>query len=47
MTALRVFVTLPKDRLAEAADGFQIVAEDRQGHEQDAYSANFNTPGVK
>ena len=47
VTALRVFVTLPKDRLAEAAEGFQIIAEDRQGHERDVYSANFNTPGAK
>ena len=47
VTALRVFVTLPKDRLAEAAEGFQIIAEDRQGHESDVYSANFNTPGAK
>ena len=47
VTALRVFVTLPKDRLAEAAEGFQIIAEDRQGHERDVYSANFNVPGAK
>ena len=47
VTALRVFVTLPKDRLAEAAEGFHIIAEDRQGHERDTYSANFNTPGAK
>ncbi len=47
VTALRVFVTLPKEKLAEAAEGFQIIAEDRQGHERDVYSANFNTPGAK
>jgi hypothetical protein len=47
VTALRVFVTLPKSRIAEAAEGFQIIAEDRQGHERDVYSANFNTPGAR
>jgi polyferredoxin len=47
VTALRVFVTLPRDRLAEAADGFRLIAEDRQGHEQDVYSAHFNVPGAK
>jgi cytochrome c oxidase accessory protein FixG len=47
VTALRVFVTLPKNSLAEAAEGFHIIAEDRQGHERDTYSAKFNTPGVK
>jgi cytochrome c oxidase accessory protein FixG len=47
VTALRLFVTLPADRLAEAQEGFSIVAEDRQGHESDVYSANFNVPGAK
>jgi polyferredoxin len=47
VTALRVFVTLPRDHLAEAAEGFRIIAEDQQGHERDVYSANFNTPGAK
>ena len=47
VTALRVFVTLPREKLAEAAEGFRIVAEDRQGHERDVYSAKFNTPGAK
>ncbi len=47
VTALRVFVTLPKDKLSEAAEGFKIVAEDRQGHESRAYSAKFNMPGAR
>lgn len=47
VTALRVFVTLPKDNLAEATDGFELIAEDRQGHERDVYSARFNIPGAR
>lgn len=45
-TALR-FRHLAEGQVAEAAEGFQIIAEDRQGHERDAHSANFNTPGAK
>ena len=45
VTAVKLFVTLPAARLAEAEGGFRLIAEDRQGHERDIYSANFNVPG--
>ncbi|MCF3640097.1 cytochrome c oxidase accessory protein CcoG [Rhizobium sp. TRM95111] len=47
VTGIKLFVTLPKDRLAAAAGGFSLIAEDRQGQERDVYFANFNTPGGK
>ncbi|PST20678.1 cytochrome c oxidase accessory protein CcoG [Mesorhizobium plurifarium] len=46
ITALKVFVTLPKDRLAEAEAGFSFKAEDLSSHERDIYRANFNQPGT-
>ena len=45
VTGLKLFVTLPKERLGDAGQGFRLVAEDRQGHERDVYDANFNVPG--
>ncbi|MBP1882243.1 cytochrome c oxidase accessory protein CcoG [Sinorhizobium mexicanum] len=46
VTALKVFVTLPKEKLAEADKGFILTAEDPSSHERDVYQANFNRPGV-
>ncbi|WP_331374567.1 cytochrome c oxidase accessory protein CcoG [Sinorhizobium chiapasense] len=46
VTALKVFVTLPKEKLAEADEGFILTAEDPSSHERDAYQANFNRPGA-
>ncbi|PTM94208.1 cytochrome c oxidase accessory protein FixG [Mycoplana dimorpha] len=45
VTSLKVFVTLPKGRLAEAEHGFTLVAEDLSGEERDVYEASFNLPG--
>ncbi|MDR6759603.1 cytochrome c oxidase accessory protein FixG [Mycoplana sp. BE70] len=45
VTALKVFVTLPKEFGAEADGGFRLVAEDKPGNEHSAYDANFNVPG--
>ncbi|ASY69221.1 cytochrome c oxidase accessory protein CcoG [Sinorhizobium fredii] len=42
VTALKVFVTLPKGNLAEADAGFTLIADDPSSHEQDLYQANFN-----
>ncbi|MCA1493809.1 cytochrome c oxidase accessory protein CcoG [Sinorhizobium alkalisoli] len=47
VTPLKVFVTLPKDSLAEAEDGFSLVVEDPSSHERDIYQANFNQPGAE
>ncbi|HXV32339.1 MAG TPA: cytochrome c oxidase accessory protein CcoG [Sinorhizobium sp.] len=47
VTALKVFVTLPKDKLAEADEGFSLIAEDPSSHERDIYEANFNRPGTE
>ncbi|MNV89548.1 hypothetical protein D3C71_1838530 [compost metagenome] len=46
VTALKVFVTVPKDKLGEADDGFSLIVEDPSSHERDVYKANFNTPGA-
>lgn len=46
ITPLKVFVTLPKERLAEAEAGFFFKAEDLSSHERDIYRANFNQPGT-
>ncbi len=46
VTAVKVFVTLPKDKLTEAADGFSLIVEDPSSHERDVYKANFNSPGA-
>ncbi|MCA1405285.1 cytochrome c oxidase accessory protein CcoG [Ensifer sp. IC3342] len=46
VTALKVFVTLPKENLAEADEGFILRAEDPSSHERDVYQANFNRPGA-
>ncbi len=45
VTAVKVFVTLPKDFRAEAEQGFSLVAEDRPGGERGSYDARFNVPG--
>ncbi len=45
VTTLKVFVTLPKDKLGEAGDGFRFIAEDNASHERDTYDAHFNAPG--
>ncbi len=45
VTAIKVFVTLPKDFRAEAEQGFSLVAEDRPGGERGSYDARFNVPG--
>lgn len=45
VTAMKVFVTLPKDFRTEADQGFRLVAEDRPGNERSSYDANFNIPG--
>ncbi|MGH6805971.1 MAG: cytochrome c oxidase accessory protein CcoG, partial [Ensifer adhaerens] len=46
VTALKVFVTLPKEKLGEAEDGFSLIAEDPSSHERDVYKANFIGPGA-
>ncbi|MBB4188180.1 cytochrome c oxidase accessory protein CcoG [Sinorhizobium terangae] len=46
VTALKVFVTLPLEKLPEAEEGFMLTAEDPSSHERDVYEANFNRPGV-
>ncbi|MQV97847.1 cytochrome c oxidase accessory protein CcoG [Sinorhizobium medicae] len=46
VTSLKVFVTLPKGRFAEAEEGFSLIAEDPSSHERDVYQANFNLPGA-
>lgn len=46
VTPLKVFVTLPKGRFAEAEEGFSLIAEDPSSHERDVYQANFNLPGA-
>ncbi|WEX79349.1 cytochrome c oxidase accessory protein CcoG (plasmid) [Sinorhizobium numidicum] len=46
VTPLKIFVTLPREKLAEAKDGFSLRAEDPSSHEQDVYRANFNQPGT-
>lgn len=45
VTALKVFVTLPKEFGGEAGEGFRLVAEDRPGNERGEYDANFNVQG--
>lgn len=45
VTAVKVFVTLPKDFRAEAEQGFSLIAEDRPGGERGSYDAHFNVPG--
>jgi cytochrome c oxidase accessory protein FixG len=45
VTAMKVFVTLPKDFRSEAGEGFRLIAEDRPGNERSTYDANFNAPG--
>ncbi|MBB3975127.1 cytochrome c oxidase accessory protein FixG [Rhizobium azooxidifex] len=45
VTAVKVFVTLPKDFRAEAGEGFSLIAEDRPGGERGTYDAHFNVPG--
>ncbi|ASY63349.1 Type cbb3 cytochrome oxidase biogenesis protein CcoG, involved in Cu oxidation [Sinorhizobium sojae CCBAU 05684] len=47
VTPLKVFVTLPKNRLDEAEDGFSLVVEDPSSNERDTYQANFNQPGTE
>ncbi|OHV77181.1 cytochrome c oxidase accessory protein CcoG [Rhizobium sp. LCM 4573] len=44
VTALKVFVTLPKENLGEADAGFVLIADDPSSHEQDRYRANFSRP---
>ncbi|TRL39063.1 cytochrome c oxidase accessory protein CcoG [Rhizobium straminoryzae] len=46
-TTLKVFVTLPKEAIADAREGFRFIAEDRASHERDVYNATFNSPGGK
>ena len=45
VTTLKVFVTLPKDALDDAQEGFSFIVEDRASHERDTYRATFKTPG--
>jgi cytochrome c oxidase accessory protein FixG len=47
VTSLKVFVTLPEDKLDEAEAGFSLVAEDPSSRERDLYQANFNWPGTE
>jgi cytochrome c oxidase accessory protein FixG len=47
VTTLKVFVTLPKDALGDAREGFSFIAEDRASTEKDVYRATFNAPGAK
>ena len=44
VTPVKIFVTLPRDNLAEADAGFTLIADDPSSHEQDRYQANFNRP---
>ncbi len=44
VTTIKVFVTLPKETLAEADAGFTLIADDPSSREQDLYQANFNRP---
>jgi cytochrome c oxidase accessory protein FixG len=46
-TTLKVFVTLPKEALGDATDGFRFIAEDPASHERDVYQASFNSPGAR
>jgi IG-like fold at C-terminal of FixG, putative oxidoreductase len=45
-TTLKVFVTLPKEALGAARQGFRFIAEDPASHERDVYQASFNYPGA-
>lgn len=46
VTAMKVFVTLPKEARAEAEGGFRLIAEDKPGNERGTYDAKFNVPGA-
>lgn len=41
---VRIFVTLPADRLDEAGEKFNFVVEDKASFESDVYRASFNIP---
>ena len=46
-TALKVFVTLPKDGISAAVTSFRFIAEDRERGERAVYDASFNAPEKK
>ena len=41
---VRIFVTLPADRVSEAGTSFRFVVEDKASFESDVYRASFNIP---
>jgi cytochrome c oxidase accessory protein FixG len=46
-TTLKVFVTLPGERVTSASQEFHFVVEDIDGHERASYKAVFHGPGDK
>lgn len=44
LRALRVFVTVPADKVMPGVTKFRIVAKDRKSFETDTYNANFEIP---
>ena len=46
-TTLKVFVTMPGDKIASDAENVQFIAKDTASSEQDTYTAVFNAPGAK
>ena len=45
-TTLKVFVTLPGDKVAWASEEIRFIAEDTQSDERDEYVSVFNAPGA-
>ncbi|WP_075997095.1 cytochrome c oxidase accessory protein CcoG [Salaquimonas pukyongi] len=44
LRSLRVFVSVPRDRVSPGKRSFQFIAEDKQSFERDAYDAVFEAP---